>query len=139
MGLNIVMTLIFLHLPFALGSITGEGVCMWISLLGTLYFTGQIVWSFYIAIYRVLFVKFQNLFKNGIKETTFVFSLSCAGFVYIASSGVFFAYYERGILFKLCTHKSILEIEILNVSKIVILALCVCTSLDKLGHHNTKH
>jgi hypothetical protein len=116
MGLNIALTLVFLQLPFALGSITGEGVCMWISLLGTLYFTGQIVWSFYIAICRVLFIKFQSLFKNGIKATTFVFCLSRVGFIYIALSGMFFAYFERGMLFKLCTHKSILEIQILDVS-----------------------
>ncbi len=116
MGLGIIATLMFLHLPFALASIAGERACRWASLLGTLYFTSQTVWSFFIALYRVLYIKFQSLFKTGIKETTFVFFLSNVGFLYITLSGMFFAFYERGMVYKLCTHYSIQQIEILDVS-----------------------
>jgi hypothetical protein len=116
MGLTIIFMLICMHLPFPLATIVGEDVCKWTTLLAALYFTSQTVWSFCIAFYRVLFIKFQNLFKNGIKETTFVIFLSQAGFLYIASSGVFFTYYERGMLYKMCTHKSLLEIQVLDVS-----------------------
>jgi hypothetical protein len=121
MGLNIVLTLMLLHLPFALVTIAGERVCRCTSLLGTLYFTSQTVWSFFIALYRVLYIKFQSLFKTGIKETTFVFFLSNVGILYIALSGVFFAYYERGMAYKLCTHYSIQQIEIFDVSYFLIL------------------
>jgi hypothetical protein len=121
MGLGILTTLIFLHLPFALVTIAGERACRWTSLLGTLYFTSQTVWSFFIALYRVLYIKFQNLFKTGIKETTFVFFLSNVGILYIALSGAFFAFYERGMVYKLCTHYSIQQIEIFDVSYFLIL------------------
>jgi hypothetical protein len=119
MGLGILTTLVFLHLPFALVTIAGESVCRWTNLLGTLYFSSQTVWSFFIALYRVLYIKFQSLFKTGIKETTFVFFLSNVGFLYIALSGTFFAFYERGMVYKLCTHYSIQQIEILDVSNIL--------------------
>jgi hypothetical protein len=130
MGLNIVLTLMLLHLPLALVTIAGERVCRCTSLLGTLYFTGQTVWSFFIALYRVLYIKFQSLFKTGIKETTFVFFLSNVGILYIALSGVFFAYYERGMAYKLCTHYSIQQIEIFDVSYFLIF---FCQSLEKLS------
>ncbi len=126
MGLTILFIMICLHLPFPLATIVGEDVCRWTSLLGTLYFTCQTVWSCCIAFYRVLFIKFQNLFKNGIKETTFVFFLSQVGFLYIASSASFFAYYDRGMLYKLCTHYSVWEIQILVVSKPMILIFYIC-------------
>ncbi len=116
LGLNIIYTLVVLHLPFPLASVIGEGACKWTRLLSTLYITGQAVWSFFIALYRVLFIKFQNLFKKGIKETTFVFFLSQAGILYIISSSVFLAYYDRGMQYKLCSHHSMKEVQILDVS-----------------------
>jgi hypothetical protein len=149
MGLGILATLMFLYLPFALASIAGERVCRWTNLLGTLYFTSQTVWSFFIAIYRVLYIKFQSLFKNGIKETTFVFFLSNVGFLYIALSGMFFAFYDRGLLYKLCTHYSIQQIEILDVSNSWMMCffcyspLCVAqllvVNLDNKGCSDTQH
>jgi len=125
MGLTIIFMLICMHLPFPLATIVGQDVCKWTTLLASLYFTSQTVWSFCIAFYRVLFIKFQSLFKHGIKETTFAFFLSHAGFLYIASSAAFFAYYDRGMLYKLCTHYSVWEIQILDVSKPIILILYI--------------
>ncbi len=116
MAMNITYTLSLTHLPFPLASIIGDAACNWTDLMGNLYLVSQAVWSFCIAIYRTLYIKFHWVFKKGIKESKFAFILSLSGSLYIIASAGFLAYYDKGILYKLCSHHSVVEIEISNVS-----------------------
>ncbi len=116
MALNIIYTLTLIQLPFPLASLTGDVFCNWTDLMGTLYLVSQGVWSCCIAIYRILCIKFHGIFKNGIKESKFAFVLSLTGSLYIISSAGYIAYHDKGILYKLCSHHSIAEIEISKVS-----------------------
>jgi len=118
MALNIVYTLTILHLPFPLSSIIGNDACNMADLIGNLYLFGQAVWSCFIAVYRVFYIRFQNLFSSGIKTSRFIFLLSFLGHTFIISSATTIAYYDKGILFKMCTHSSVEKVAILKVSKI---------------------
>jgi hypothetical protein len=133
MAMNITYTLTLIHLPFPLASIIGDAACNWTDLMGNLYLVSQAVWSFCIAIYRTLYIKFHWIFKNGIKESKFAFILSLTGSLYIISSAGFIAYHDKGILYKLCSHHSLVEVEISNVS-INLLHLYV-THLSKVLLH----
>ncbi len=46
-------------LPFPVASLTGSRSCTFIDLCGRLYLAGASVWSCYIGIYRVLYIKAQ--------------------------------------------------------------------------------
>jgi hypothetical protein len=116
MALNIIFTLVLSYLPFPLASIIGEDACNWADLLSTLYVVSQAVWSSFIGIYRVLYIQCIGLFKKGSKQSKFVWTLSLTGYFYIMSSALFLAYHDRGRQYKLCTHYSIEEVNILMVS-----------------------
>jgi len=76
----------------------------------------QAVWSCFIALYRMLYIKFQRLFQNGIKESRFAIVLSVIGYCFVTSLAGFLAHLDKGILYKLCSHHSVKEVDILNVS-----------------------
>jgi len=116
MAMNIAYTLTLLHLPFPLVSITGESICNWTDLMGNLYLMSQAVWSCFIALYRMLYIKFQRLFQNGIKESRFAIVLSIIGYCFVTSSAGFLAHVDKGILYNLCSHHSVKEVDSLNVS-----------------------
>ena len=116
--MNIIYTLIVLYLPVALSNLIGEDACNFVDLIGTTYILSQVVWSSFIAIYRVILIKFHGLLKNGIKKPMFVFILSAAGHIFIFASAVLFAYYDKGIQYRLCAHRSVEELEILQVIKV---------------------
>ena len=113
LGLNILYTLSVLHLPFPLIAIIGDEGCNWTDLMGTFYLIGQTVWSCLIAIYRILFIKYPHVFKYGIKESKFVILLSALGHVFIAHTAFTIAYFDKGILYKICTHQSVIEVIII--------------------------
>ena len=70
-GINIIFTLFVLQLSFPLSDLIGKGGCNWMDLIGTLYLIGQTIWSSFIAIYRLLYIRFQRFFKNGLKQSKF--------------------------------------------------------------------
>ena len=116
MGLNIIYTLIVLHLPYPLSSFVGFAACNWTDSIGSFYIFGQSVWSSFIAMYRVLYISCQSVFSVGIKGSRFVKILSLVGHLFVISASLTFAYKDKGILFKLCTHHSIAEIATMKVS-----------------------
>jgi len=116
MAINIVYTITVLNVPFPLSSIIGDGVCNWADLIGSFYLFGQTVWSCFIAIYRMVYISFQRLFTCGIRTSKFVLGLSWLCHVFVISSAVTAAYCDKGILYKMCTHHSVEEIDILQVS-----------------------
>jgi len=130
MGLNIIYTLTVMYLPFPLASIIGEAACNWTDLLGTLYLISQSVWSCFIAVYRLVYIKFQRILDIGIKKSNFAFMLSLLGYFGIITLAVFFAYYDKGILYKLCTHNSSQKIQILTVSFMKDFCLCLGVFID---------
>lgn len=116
MGLNIMYTLVVIHLPFPLASVIGEEACNWTDLMGTLYLVGQAVWSCLIAVSRILLIKNPNFFKKGIKESNFAFCFTLAGHIFIITCAGVFASYDKGTLYKLCTHRSVEGLRMLEVS-----------------------
>ena len=66
------------------------------------------------AIYRVLFVKYNKFFKT-IGDSNFFFALTLLGYGIVTFSA-FIASHDQGILYKMCTHYSVEELIIMNVS-----------------------
>ena len=115
-GLNIVYSLTALHLPVPLSSFIGEAACNWVDLIGATYLIGQVVWSNIIATYRLLFIKFHGLLVKGRRKNWVVLLLSVAGYIFICASAVLFAYYDKGILYRLCAHHSVEELKYMQVN-----------------------
>jgi len=67
------------------------------------------------AIYRVLFFKY-NKFVKTIGDSNFVFALTILGYGIIVTFSAFIASHDQGILYKMCTHYSVEELIIMNVS-----------------------
>ena len=114
LGLNIIYTSLVLFLPFPMSDFVGDEACNWADIIGAIYLEGQTVWSCFMAIYRVVFIKWQAFVKT-IGESNFVFALTIFSYCIIISFSVFMAYHDKGILYKMCTHHSVEEVIILNV------------------------
>jgi hypothetical protein len=103
LGLNILYTSTVLFLPFPLSNFIGDEACNWTDIIGVIYLEGQTVWSCFMAIYRVLFVKYNKFIKT-IGDSNFVFALTIIGYVIIVSFSAFLSSHDQGILYKMCTH-----------------------------------
>jgi hypothetical protein len=114
LGLNILYTSTVLFLPFPLSNFIGDEACNWADIIGAIYLEGQTVWSCFMAIYRVAFIKYQTFVKT-IGASNFVFALTIFGYGFVVSVSTFLAYYDNGILDKMCTHHSADEVIIMNV------------------------
>ena len=114
LGLNILYTSSVLFLPFPLSDFIGDEACNWTDIIGAIYVEGQTVWSCFMAIYRVAFIKRQTFVKT-IGESNFVFALTIFGYGIIVSFSALLAYHDKGILYKMCTHYSVEEVTIMNV------------------------
>ena len=114
-GINIIFTLFVLQLSFPLSDLIGKGGCNWMDLIGTLYLIGQTIWSSFIAIYRLLYIRFQRFFKNGLKQSKFALIASVFGNTFVILSACIQAYFDKGILYKICSHQSVTEVAILKV------------------------
>jgi hypothetical protein len=114
LGLNILYTSTVLFLPFPLSNFIGDEACNWADIIGIVYLEGQTVWSCFMAIYRVSFIRYQRFVKT-IGDSNFVCALTIFGYGIIFSSTTFFAYHDKGILYKLCTQYSAEEVLIMNV------------------------
>jgi hypothetical protein len=114
LGLNIMYTSTVLFLPFPLSNFIGDEACNWADIIGAIYLEGQTVWSCFMAIYRVAFIKYQTFVKT-IGASNFVFALTIFGYLFIGFVSIFFAYHDNGILDKMCTHHSAEEVIIMNV------------------------
>jgi len=117
LALNIIYTLTTVAVPFPLSTLLGDEVCNFADAIGTLYLCGQVIWSSTIAFYRFLFIKYQVIFSYGLKNITFLMFLSFFCHLFIIIVSVFLAYHDQGMLFKLCTHYSVEELDIMKVRK----------------------
>jgi len=113
---NIMYTLTTILLSYPLSSFVGDELCNFADMIGILYITGQTVWSCLIAIYRLMLIKYQNSFNYGIKDMKFLTSLLLFGHCLIIASSAVGAYVDKGLLYKLCTHYSVEDLNIKEVS-----------------------
>jgi hypothetical protein len=114
LGLNILYTSTVLFLPFPLSNFIGVEACNWADIIGAIYVAGQTVWSCFMAIYRVVFIKCPRFVKT-IGNSNFVVALTTCGYGIILSFAAFFSYHDKGILYKMCTQYSAEEVMIMNV------------------------
>ena len=64
-SLNILNGIFGLLLPVPMKSIFGEKFCRWLPLIPAFALTGSVIWSCLLAIYRILFIKFETWVKFG--------------------------------------------------------------------------
>ena len=63
---SIVIRIVFIISSTPLTSLFGKQFCKFSNLIGALYIGGSYGWSCFIAVYRVLYIKFQNWMKTQI-------------------------------------------------------------------------
>jgi hypothetical protein len=112
-SLNLVFTIFSLILTVPIKNVLGEHACNLIALSGCFHVIGLIVWSCLFAIGRILYLKAQNLFKNGPGELNCFSVCISLGIVFQLSLSMFLFQFEDGnFLRKLCSHRSAHELEI---------------------------
>ena len=116
LGLNIVYTMTCIILPFPISDLIGHEICNFADIFGCLYLAGSSVWSCTIAIYRILYLKATTFVNYGIGEKNLIVLLFSVGFFTVLVTSFFISFIDKGIGYRLCTHHSKQELEILNVN-----------------------
>jgi hypothetical protein len=71
-ALVIFIRVLFINIPVPLSTIFGQTFCQWIDMPNCVYLIGSVTWSFFISLYRVLYVKAQNCLRIRIGENRFL-------------------------------------------------------------------
>jgi hypothetical protein len=116
LGLNIVYTITCIILPFPLNDLVGPDICNFADLFGCLYLAGSSIWSCTIAVYRILYIKATQFVRLSIGEWNLIVLLLSVGFSVIVPSSIFISFIDKGIGYRLCTHHSMQDLEILKVT-----------------------
>lgn len=114
LGCVILFTLICTALPWPLISISSLDWCNWGDVFGCIYLAGYGAWSAVIGLFRIAYIR-SNLCVKNYGENKFLFLLVVYGLLSFYL-GIIFAYFDKGLGFKLCSHYSAEDVEVLYVS-----------------------
>ena len=134
LGVTIVYKLIALNCPVPMVTIFGSTFCDLVSLPGSMYLAGSYMWSSYIAIYRIIYVRYNQIFLRFGNEKCLLYVLMVLGFASIMTLSLLMLVFDhRKSSVKMCTHYSdqqILSYRLYNVS---ILRVILLKGLKSIG------
>ena len=120
-GLNILNGIFALLLPVPLKSIFGENFCRKLPLVPAFSLTASIVWSCLLALYRILFIKFDTWVKFGIGEKRLLRICVFLGVVaQVSCSFLLFYFDEENLTVKICSFYSSEDLRIIRDYKVSI-------------------
>ena len=96
LGINITLTLIALLTPFPIKDIIGGELCNWIDIFGCVYLTGTSVWSFNIALYRILIMKVKGFESHSNTKYKALVIMTLLGLLILIIPSSLAAYYDHG-------------------------------------------
>jgi len=118
-GIMALTVMIFLMLklifPYPFSSIFGTSFCQWVHAPASIYILGLGVWSFTIALYRVVFIYCQTWVKAFMGEALFFRSVFCAEIVMWVGLSTLVVIVEQFNTFgRICLHYSQSDLEIFS-------------------------
>ena len=79
LAVSIVMRITFIASPMPMSSVAGHYFCNVANLAGAVYIGGSYIWSSYIALFRVLFIKAKDLFGVDLEVNSFLLGMLTTG------------------------------------------------------------
>ena len=105
--------------PYPPRKVFGDKFCHWFQLIPAVVLTGSVVWSCLLALYRIIYIKFETFVKFGIGERRLLLMFVFIGITLQAvSSYSLFISDEENLTVKLCNHYSTEDIQILKMYKV---------------------
>ena len=96
LGLYITYTLVALICQFPLSEVIGDGYCNWADLPGCIYLSSSTVWSFVIAVLRILLLKAPNQLKANSSKNIVSILLTIFAVSNITLCSTVSAYLDKG-------------------------------------------
>ena len=119
LGFNILAKIFSIAAPVPLAEILGSNFCEWIDLPGCFYIIGSYLWSSFIAIYRILYLKGSHYVKNVIGERNLLNIMLIYGFTVQIIPTFWLAVFDfRSSSEKLCSHHTTEEIIIFQMYQV---------------------
>jgi len=115
---TILFRTIFFIYPQPVSSLLGIQFCKMAHLVNVGYIGGSCVWSSYIAIYRVLFIKFHTWMKKQVRGFTLLYSLIVVGFIEIILLIFVYANDKTNVTMKMCSHYSMEDLDIIEAYQV---------------------
>ena len=105
--------------PYPPRKVFGEKFCHWFQLIPVVVLTGSVVWSCLLALYRIIYIKFETFVKFGIGEKRMLLLFVFIGFTLQAGSSYsLFISDEENLTVKICNHYSTEDIQIMKMYKV---------------------
>ena len=112
---SIVMRITFILSPMAMHTVLGEEYCNVANFVGALYIGGSYVWSSYIALFRVLYIKAQNWLKLNIGIRNLLSLMIVAGIAQLVPFAFLLLLHDNeNSTRKMCFHLSDSDLEIID-------------------------
>ena len=121
LAVNIIVRIGFILSPEPISEVLGIKFCYFANFSGAVYIGGGCIWSCYISLFRVLFIKGQSCWKKIISVKNLLrFLITVGGIQIIAFAVLFLLFDEKNSTMKMCTHSSNMDIDILEAFKVNI-------------------
>ena len=116
---SIVMRITFLISPEPMSKVVGDYFCNVANTFGAVYIAGSYLWSCCIALFRVLFVKAQDCLKEKFGVKNLLIVMIFFGVAQIFPFSILLLLFDNeNSTFKLCSHISNTDLEILDAYKV---------------------
>ncbi len=118
---SIIVRILSLLVPIPVSDIFGQHFCDVTMYLNDLYIAGRSMWSFFIALFRVLFVKGQKWLKKTIGVSNILLLMISSGLLVLFSTVSILFYFDDAPTYMICLRKSteniIIELDYLVITK----------------------
>ena len=116
LGFGILFKIFAILSPIPLSNVFGADFCPLIAFPGCMYTVGKIVWSCFIAIFRILYIKAQNWLKFSVGEKSLLYAMLLFGVTLGLSVALLLVRFDnKNAIKKICLHHSDNYIDILQV------------------------
>jgi hypothetical protein len=119
LALNIIFRIGFVLSPEPMSKLLGIELCYLANFSGAIYIGGGCIWSCYIALFRVVFIKGQTFLKKIISIKSLLHFLIFFGGIQIVVFAISFLILDdKNSTMKMCTHSSNMDIEIMEAYRV---------------------
>ena len=116
----ILVRILTIHSPTPLCNIFGPHFGPFVNFVSCVYNAGSCIWSYFVAIFRVLFIFAQRWLTQNIGIDRFLNFLLVYGSMSVLVNGFVYNYLDdKGSITKACLHRSNADIEIINLYQVI--------------------
>jgi hypothetical protein len=120
-GTVLMIKIFAINCPNALSELLGDTFCVFFDLLGTTFVAGSVIWTCFIAFFRIAFIKAQNWVKLYIGEIALLNLFLAMGVILnLVLAALIATFDSKSAGKKICRHLSSQEIKILQQYQVIL-------------------